>query len=157
MIFFVFSDSHGCSENMLAVLRKKLPDELIFLGDGELDLLPIRKKYPDLIIHQVRGNCDLYSSASVKLTLQCGRKKIFLCHGHSIGVKESLDLLISEAFSMEADVVLYGHTHIPYTQYTMAMEVMNPGSIGNVPDPTYGILEINDYTVQTKIEHLKKK
>ena len=55
---------------MEAVLREQLPDEMIFLGDGELDLLPIRKKYPDLKIHQVRGNCDFSSSAREILTIQ---------------------------------------------------------------------------------------
>ena len=155
MIFYVFSDSHGYSKNIEAVLREQLPDELIFLGDGELDLLPIRKKYPDLKIYQVRGNCDLTSSAREMLTIQCGRKKIFACHGHTLGVKSSLDRLISKAFDSEADVVLYGHTHIPHTEYKMAMEILNPGSIGDVPDPTYGILEINGFNVRTRIVQIK--
>ena len=70
MTYYIFSDSHGFSRSMEAVLREHLPDELIFLGDGELDLLPIRKKYPDLKIHQVRGNCDFSSSAREILTIQ---------------------------------------------------------------------------------------
>ena len=157
MKYFVFSDSHGCSKNMETILRDQLPDELIFLGDGELDLLPIRKKYPDLKIHHVRGNCDLTSSARETLIIQCGRKKIFACHGHTLGVKESVDQLISKAFDSEADVVLYGHTHIPYTAYTMAMEILNPGSIGDVPDPTYGLVEINGFNVRTMILHINNR
>ena len=156
MIYYVFSDSHGYSDNMLAVLRKKLPDELIFLGDGELDLIPIRKQYPDLVIHTVQGNCDCSSSAKEKMLIKCGRKKIFICHGHTMGVKYSLDALINTAFGLEADAVLFGHTHIPYTGYTMAMEVMNPGAIGECPDPTYGVLTINGFIVETRIIHMNQ-
>ena len=154
MIYFVFSDSHGYRNNMLTVLKQKQPDELIFLGDGELDLLLIRKEFPDLKIHNVRGNCDLNSSAKESITIQCGRKKIFASHGHTFGVKNSLDQLILKAFNSEADVILYGHTHIPHTEYAMAMDIMNPGSIGNVSDPTYGLVEISGFNVRTKILHI---
>ena len=37
-VIYVFSDSHGYSGNMLHVLSAGLPDLLLFLGDGELDL-----------------------------------------------------------------------------------------------------------------------
>ena len=130
MIYYVFSDSHGYSNNMLTVLKKKLPDELLFLGDGELDLLPITDRYPDLIIHHVRGNCDLTSSAKEKMIIRCGRKKIFLCHGHTMGVKDTLSDLINTAFAEEANVVLFGHTHVPYNGFCMAMDILNPGTIG---------------------------
>ena len=156
MNYYVFSDSHGYSDNMLTVLKQQQPDELIFLGDGELDLLPVRKQYPGLIIHQVQGNCDTNSSARLTRIIQSGRKKIFICHGHTFGIKNNLDSLVDTAFASEADVLLYGHTHIPCTDYRMAMEIMNPGSIGNVPDPTYGVLEINGYNVKTKIVHVVK-
>lgn len=156
MIYYVFSDSHGFSKNMLTVLKQKLPDELLFLGDGELDLLPIEEKYPDLIIHRVRGNCDLSSSAKEKMILKCGRKKIFLCHGHTMGVKYSLQNLIDTSFAAEADVVLFGHTHIPYTGFTMAMDILNPGTIGDCPDPTYGILTIDGFNVSTEVIHARR-
>lgn len=157
MFFYVFADSHGYSENMLAVLQQKLPDEMIFLGDGELDLLAVRKKYPDLTIHQVRGNCDVTSTAREKMIIKCGRKKIFMCHGHMMGVKNSLDKLIDTAFAAEASVVLFAHTHIPYTGFTMAMDIMNPGTIGECADPTYGLLSIDVFDVKAKIVHLNQQ
>ena len=154
MLYFVFSDSHGYSGNMLAVLQQKLPDELIFLGDGELDLLDVRKKYPGLVIHQVRGNCDVESTARLQMIIKCGRKKTFLCHGHTMGVKDSLDTLVENAFAAEVSVVLFGHTHVPYTGFAMAMDIMNPGAIGECTDPTYGVLFIDGFRVDTKIVHV---
>ena len=157
MTYFVFSDSHRYSENMLAVLKHQLPDELIFLGDGELDLLPVRKKYTDLPIHQVRGNCDIMSSAKETLIIKSGRKKIFACHGHTLGVKYSLDTLINTAYAAEVDVVLFGHTHIPYSGHTLAMDLLNPGAIGECPDPTYGKITIDGFNVNCKIIHLNSQ
>ena len=154
MLYYVFSDSHGFSGNMLAVLQQKLPDELVFLGDGELDLLDIKKKYPDLVIHNVRGNCDVASTARLQMVIKCGRKKIFLCHGHTMNVKDSLDTLVDNAFAAEASVALFGHTHLPYTGFAMAMDIMNPGTIGECPDPTYGVLTIDGFRVDTKIVHV---
>ena len=157
MIYYVFSDSHNYSANMLTVLKHKLPDELLFLGDGELDLLDIKKNYPDLIIHHVRGNCDLSSSSKEKMIIRCGRKKIFLCHGHTMGVKESLSTLIDTAFAAEADVALFGHTHVPYQGFSMAMDIINPGTIGNFLDPTYVVLTIDGFRVESKIIHLNRQ
>lgn len=114
MLYFVFSDSHGYSGNMLAVLQQKLSDELIFLGDGELDLLDVRKKYPDLVIHQVRGNCDVASTARLQMIIKCGRKKIFLCHGHTMGVKRFAGYPCRECFCC-------GSERSPVWAYTRAV------------------------------------
>ena len=154
MLYYVFSDSHGYSKNMLNVLKQQLPDELIFLGDGELDLLPIREQYPELVIHTVRGNWDYASSSKEKMIIRCGRKKIFACHGHTMGVKYSLHSLIETAFEAEADVLLFGHTHIPYSGFAMAMDILNPGTISECPDPTYGSIHIEGYNVKVKIIHV---
>lgn len=140
---------------MLAVLQTKLPDELIFLGDGESDLIPVRKKYPDLIIHQVRGNCDFSSAARLQMTIRSGRKTIFLCHGHTMQVKNSLDTLVQTAFAAGAGVVLFGHTHVPYTGVRLAMDLMNPGTIGDCPDPTYGVLSVDGFRVEARIVHVR--
>ena len=139
---------------MLTVLQQKLPDELLFLGDGETDLIPVRTKYPELTIHHVRGNCDAFSTARLQMTIQSRRKRIFLCHGHTLRVKSSLDLLVQTAFSEEADVVLFGHTHVPCTGVSMAMDLMNPGTIGDVPDPTYGVLSVDGFRVEMRIAHV---
>ena len=157
MEYFVFSDSHGYSNNMMTVLKQHLPDELIFLGDGELDLISVREKYPDLIIHHVRGNCDFSSSSKETIVIKSGRKKIFLCHGHTMDVKSSLHTLIDTAFNAEADVLLFGHTHVPYTGFSMAMEILNPGTIGECLDPTYGVLIVDGFYTEAKIIHMNSK
>ena len=105
-------------------------------------------------IQQVRGNCDRSSSAKETMIIKSGKKEIFVCHGHTFGVKNSLDTLINTAFSAEVDVVLFGHTHIPYTGHTLAMDLLNPGAIGECPDPTYGKITIDGFNVNCEIIHL---
>ena len=71
-----------------------------------------------------------------------------------MNVKDSLDTLVDNAFAAEASVALFGHTHLPYTGFAMAMDIMNPGTIGECPDPTYGVLTIDGFRVDTKIVHV---
>ena len=151
---FVFSDSHGCSANMSKVLRKEVPDMIIFLGDGEVDLESLKHSYPKIRIHSVRGNCDIYSSSAGFLILSVPPRKIFATHGHTYGVKidPSLEKLVTAAFEKEADILLFGHTHVPFTDYRMGMEILNPGTIGNVENPTYGEVIIDGFKLRTAIK-----
>ena len=45
--------------------------------------------------------------------MQVGKNKLFVTHGHAYGVKSGLGRLAERAKTLGADVVLYGHTHIP--------------------------------------------
>ena len=111
----VFSDSHGISDNMLHAVYVEEPDAVIFLGDGERDLKPMRRRYPNLPIHAVCGNCDVGFSLPDKLLLTLEGVRIFAVHGHRHDVKydRGLDYLLRSALHEQADVVLFGHTHVP--------------------------------------------
>lgn len=158
MKVIVFSDSHGCAGNMLAALELEKPDCCIFLGDGELDLQALRRRAPELPIHALRGNCDRYSSLPTKRKLLLEGVRIYAVHGHEHGVKldSRLDALRYEAMAEDADVLLFGHTHVPYEDYSLCMHILNPGMIGDVPAPSYGLLELNAGRVRTQIKTLSK-
>ena len=66
-------------------------------------------------------------------------------------MKLTTALLLRDARNCGADIVLYGHTHIPECyQEKDGLWVMNPGSAGY--GPTAGLLEIeNGKVVQAKI------
>ena len=153
-VIFVFSDSHGYSGNMLRVLSAGLPDLLLFLGDGELDLEPVRKRYPSLLIKTVRGNCDRYSSSPEKLNFNYEGIRIFMTHGHTLGVKEDPSAFQLRLAALEADagIVLFGHTHVPMCDYSLAMHILNPGTVGDVLSPSYGVIEIDGSSVRCQIE-----
>lgn len=153
----IFSDSHGYSKNMIEAVRREQPVLCFFLGDGESDLIPLRNRYPGLPIHTVRGNCDLRSTQPLSLSAVVGGVKIFAVHGHQHEVKydESVRELRYAALQEDADVVLFGHTHLPYLDRYLGMIILNPGSIGRVREPSYAVLNIDDGKADAEILYLK--
>ena len=128
----VFSDSHGISDNMLHAIYVEDPDAIIFLGDGERDLNPIRRRCPNLAVHAVCGNCDTGFSVPDKLILTLEGVRIFAVHGHRHDVKydRSLDYLFRSVRHENANVILFGHTHVPYMETREEVLLLNPGACG---------------------------
>ena len=83
----------------------------------------------------------------VRVFDECGVR--FMCmHGHSYGVKSSLDRAVYAAEENEADILLYGHTHTPKDTVVnldggKSIRVFNPGSVGRGYPSSYGIIEID--------------
>lgn len=161
----IVSDSHGCLtrfDELIALRKKMLRDgevlNLIFLGDGLSDLFSLGE-YDNIIVHAVRGNCDLHERFSpygeeipLYRTLDIFGKKIFICHGHTLSVKYGYGELLREASAQEADIVLFGHTHIPTLEYiekggARGVErdtvLFNPGALGSF-DGSFGNLSIGE-------------
>ena len=143
MELLILSDSHGSVRNLREVIDRQLrrPDRILFLGDGLRDISD-----PELEIAQilaVRGNCDLFwgDSAPADRLLPLGEHRAFLTHGDRYRVKYGLEELKLAAAERGADLVLYGHTHLPALEILPAdslvgehrlerpMYLFNPGSI----------------------------
>lgn len=155
----VFSDSHGSSAGMLraAHLHEAGADMFIHLGDGLSDIARLRS-VTDKPIISVAGNCDgMYMSLSgdktpQTCTIDAGGITLFICHGHTLGVKYSLEAIESEARAKGADIALFGHTHLPFQKYSRSEEddsslyLFNPGSISLPRDgsPSYGLIEYRE-------------
>lgn len=142
----VFSDSHGCAAHMIAAVEKENPTLCFFLGDGERDLAQVQARFPSLPIYAVRGNCDLRSQLSDTLTCMVGGVRIFAAHGHQYDVKyePGLETLSDAAKMAGASVVLFGHTHHSLLEQKRDLLFLNPGTIGRVPHPGYGLLWLDD-------------
>ena len=80
---------------------------------------------------------------------------IIMCtHGHLYGVKTGLTALSYAADEIGADIVLYGHTHIPdITNYNNKWFI-NPGSLGRPLSPvrTYCILTIDKDKIKPELK-----
>ena len=50
---------------------------------------------------------------------------------------------IYAAKEMDAQILLFGHTHRPLVDYDGTLWVMNPGSVGRSNPCTYGIITIS--------------
>ena len=142
----VFSDSHGSAGPMISAIGREKPDLCFFLGDGERDLSAVQACYPSLPIYAVRGNCDLRSKLSALLVCTVGGVRIFAVHGHQYNVKyePNLETLADAARNAEASIALFGHTHHSQMAQEDGLLFLNPGTIGRVPHPSYGLLELDD-------------
>ena len=154
MKILVISDIHGLGSFAEQMIELESPDEVIFLGDGYRDIHERMRFYRDIRFHTVGGNCDLYADKPEQL-ITLGGKNIFFTHGHHYNVKLERELnyitLRAHAAQQGADIVLFGHTHIPDTVYTNGLIMMNPGA---VMARQYGVLEINGEEVKAELKRL---
>lgn len=150
----VFSDSHGDPNSMVAAMEREKPDMVIFLGDGEGDLVRVKDRFPEAVYHNVRGNCDWRSAAPLTLKLTVEGVRIFAVHGHEYGVKydRTLTKLRYAALEADAQIVLYGHTHMRFQDHSLGVDILNPGSIGASFNPSYGVISIanGEHAVELK-------
>ena len=155
MTLLVMSDTHGRIDRVREVLRiHSEASAVIFLGDGLRDLPEelICSEHPRL--YAVSGNCDPFllggCSLGEEALLDFGGYRFLLMHGHRHGVKSGRENALAYASARGADVLLYGHTHVPEERYLPTEEggkpmwVFNPGSLGVPWDglPSYGLIQI---------------
>lgn len=142
MKILVFSDSHGNVEHMVTALERERPQYIFHLGDGWRDAEHIRDMFPDIPLEQVPGNCDLRPEEPSMKLLELEGKRILLCHGHTYRVKEGLMDVSYAAREHKADLLCFGHTHVPTQEWVGESLLLNPGSIGYWGRPTYAVVRI---------------
>ena len=140
----VLSDSHRDAITLGQVLRlHPEANAVFFLGDGEQEFLSpaIAALYEGKIVTALAGNCDFSSQLPTEQLVPIGGKRIFALHGHTRFVKYGMQDLMEAAREHQADVVLYGHTHVPKSERIDGVFYLCPGS---VRDGAYGMVDITD-------------
>lgn len=132
----VVSDTHM----MKKFIDKSIPylkecDLIIHAGDNFSDSKYIHNE-TNVGIMAVRGNCD-FDNVEDELIFEVEDKTIFLCHGDKYGVKYGIDEIEQKAKSVNADVVIFGHTHIPLNIEKNSILYLNPGSLSLPRRVTY--------------------
>ena len=141
----VFSDSHRSLRAMLDTIEKNIPDTIIHLGDLERDAEEIGYVFPHIPLVSVPGNCDGWTTSIPVRNFSFDGVSILLSHGHLWQVKRGYELAIREARKVGADVLLFGHTHVPHCkQMEDGLWVMNPGA----SPESYGTIVIENGTAQ---------
>lgn len=140
------SDSHGRKGNLFDIIEKHIDNTDLFINLGDCndgrDLEDAQLYFGDkLKLARVAGNCDWYSEAPDIKIIEAGKKRVMFCHGHKFYVKMGIERLIEEAKLRKADLVIYGHTHIPRCEYIDGIYFFNPGA---VLDGQYGIIDVMD-------------
>lgn len=157
MRIVVFSDSHNDFFSLKEVMRVQSNAEaFIHLGDGRKEFDYLCTNYPYKIMRCVTGNCDWSMAGDASDTITLAGKKIFFTHGHTFGVKSGLERLMRYAREIEADIVLFGHTHAAVEFYDDGIYYMNPGSVSSqgYGKASYGVVDITEAGVVTSIVFL---
>ena len=124
----VLSDTHGDLANIRKVI-KRVTDVAMWLhaGDCSQDADYLRSLVT-VPVCAVRGNCDGHTPAKIDEFIEADNCKIWLTHGHRYGVKQGVQELVNWGKCYEANVVVYGHTHIADNHWCEGMLLFNPGS-----------------------------
>ena len=142
MQIVVVSDVHGNDYALWQVLEAESAQHVFCLGDGVREYETVADSNPDRIFHIVAGNCDWAGGYPTVGIESLGGKRIVFMHGHTKHVKQTLEPALALAREMDADVLLFGHTHCFHAQQDGAVLACNPGSLGF--NGTYAVLSWND-------------
>ncbi|WP_026690569.1 metallophosphoesterase family protein [Alteribacter aurantiacus] len=141
----IISDSHGWRKELKQVIdrHREEVDMIIHCGDSELET-----EASELVgVNTVRGNCDFTGKFPEERVDEAKGIRVFTGHGHLLNVKMSSLQLKYKGEETEADVVCFGHSHVPEAFVEEGMVFLNPGSIrlprGEVNVGTYVILEVD--------------
>lgn len=144
----ILSDSHGRNSNLQKAVGNMggMAQLVIHLGDfgGSKEDLERLCGCP---VELVRGNCDSAGyHAPLHRFIQIGPHKILLLHGHTQGVKSGTGQIKDMARTLGADIVMFGHTHVPLIEPYGDVAILNPGSISQPRQsgfrPTYLVMNI---------------
>ena len=152
MKIYVLSDTHNSFSFGAFLPELEKADMIVHCGDGERDVYDIKSAFSVPIV-SVAGNCDMFGDSST--VFEAEGHRILVAHGHNYGVRYSLSELEEKAQAENADIVFYGHTHIPQTDYRNGRWYINPGSLcrpreGNAP--TYCILTLDKFKVYPEMK-----
>lgn len=149
MKILIVSDTHGHNENLVKAIANmgEYLDLLIHLGDSVC--------YPDEItrlvscpVEMVRGNSDGLSTLPAAKLIAVGGHTALITHGHRYGGAAGIDTMCEMAQENGADIVMFGHTHVPLIDTGGAVTVLNPGSLSQPRQeghrPTYLVMTVEE-------------
>jgi hypothetical protein len=143
----VVSDTHRKNDNYFKAVESagKL-DMVIHLGDVEGSEYVIEEAV-DCPVEIVAGNNDFFSDLPSEKTLQIGKYRVMITHGHRYYIGMGNEMLKKEAIAAGADIVMYGHTHKPVIDISKNIIAINPGSLSYPRQenrkPSYIIMDID--------------
>ncbi len=148
MRILIISDTHRKNDNFFTVIQNagKL-DMVIHLGDVEGSEYTIEQA-AGCPVEMVAGNNDFFTCLPSEKTLQIGKYRVMITHGHRYYIGMGNEMLKEEAVAHGMDIVMYGHTHKPVVDISDDIIAINPGSLSYPRQdnrrPSYIIMETDE-------------
>ncbi len=141
----VISDSHNnVSVCEAAIAASGKLDLIIHLGDIARDTDYLESLYYPIRVVSVLGNNDFLRTGDYERVIEFDSHKLFICHGHTLGVRTGTDRLEAIARQKGCVAALYGHTHQSCLKKSDdGFLILNPGSVSQPRGgkPSFAILE----------------
>lgn len=151
MRILVVSDTHGNYPAALVILEQSAAQLLVHLGD-EVDDARTIEPLLEIPLLKVAGNCDHGATEPREIVVVIAGKRVFITHGDRYRVKLGLESLKRKAAELQAEVVLFGHTHIPGVWNEDGVLLVNPGTLmAGSSLQSYALLTITDEAVDATI------
>lgn len=157
MRVIVVGDTHGNIES----IKKEISlwtgiDLIVHTGDHYRDGVALGRQFK-IGYKVVTGNCDRDGKGQLE-RFKLGKHRVLLTHGHLQNVKRTMNNLYYRAQSSQVDLVLFGHTHVPFLEKVEGIWFMNPGS-PSYPragyPASYGIIEVEGDQMVPRIIQIK--
>lgn len=148
MKILIMSDSHGRNEAMWRILEEEKPyDMVVHCGDLEGAEGMLRSRV-NCELHMVSGNNDYSASLSRIESFNIAGKKVILLHGHRYRIYSDISPLYYLARENDADIVMFGHLHVPVIHEEEGVTFVNPGSLTYPRQAdhqrTYIVMDVDD-------------
>ncbi len=162
-MIFVLSDTH-IPERTKRLPRKLLdqirPKDVIFHA-GDFVGWNVYQQLADVArLYAVRGNMDdakIKELLPERMVVEVAGRRVGMRHGS--GPSAGLADRVYQDFGERCDVLIFGHSHVPFNRRMGDTLVVNPGSLSwNMAPPfdaTYGTLTIEGRDVWAQIHELK--
>ncbi len=147
----VISDIHipSAASHLPAEVRGYFKDCDFIIHAGDAVELSVLKELEEIAeTKAVSGNMDNYELKQKLpeiLVLEVGNKKVGVIHG--FGATDKIIDKARQAFKQKMDVIIFGHSHVPFNCEIDGTLFFNPGSPTDkifAPYRSIGIIEIND-------------
>ncbi len=156
MKLLVVSDTHGNEQCLRQAIEQQPAARMVLhLGDGAREAQTVAGDTPDKPFYIVRGNCDWGQTLPEVGLIEVSGRRIFYTHGYRYQVKAGIYTAVCAAREQKADILLFGHTHEPFTEYEDGLYILNPGSLA-YGRATYGLIEITPSGIMTNIVPLRR-
>lgn len=157
MRLLITSDTHRDTNSLEKSIKEQPKAEIVIhLGDIVDDVEIVKYKFPQKMFIQVKGNCDFNSDLPLYKDFTLENTKFFITHGHIYNVKFDINSVCMAAREKNANILLFGHTHIPFETYEENLHIMNPGSLTGI-NGTYGIIDIEKNGIVKNIIYKSNK
>jgi len=123
---------------MEKITKRFYPDVILHLGDSINDATILQKKFPLIPFECIKGNVDEGSNAPDEHLVSLENVNIYLTH-----CQKEQNMMIDKAMEENAQMYLYGNTHMPTFSVTRGIVLMNPGAIGSHFDEcSFGLIDV---------------